>query len=610
MSFRISSIRIRSCLWAAVAAALVAGPVEAAQVVYDSTNFITSGSTGYGVVGSSVTDLSRTYGDWLHLTATGKLTSFTFCVLNSASSAADLTSATETIRFYRQSDSSLIGGFTTTLGFLARGYYSPYTVDNLDSSNIVLDTADILVTQQLSSVVGSTRMGVAASSVSTTPAVGTTAAGFYNSAVSGTFVLGTYPSASSLPYKAVVLTDVTWNTTTGTWDTSSTNWTFGSGANQAFTNGSQATFNNSSGGTVSLSGPLAPSAVVVSATAGTYTFTTSAGNLITGTTGLSKSGAGTLVLSGPNTYSGGTTISSGTLVLGSADAIGSSGTISFGGGTLQSSASNTADYSARFSSAASQQYKIDTNGQNVTLASNLTSSGGSFTKLGTGKLTLSGNNTYSGPTSVQAGTLSLSGTLANSAVTVGAGGTLAGSGFIGSSLTVLASGTLAPGNSPGRITTGSLELQAGSTTSMEIVGLTSGSASLSGTAGTDYDNVLVSSSGGLTYGGALSIVFSNTNPFANGTVFDLFAFTGSAAGAFASITTGGSGDYAQLTFSPNVDGSWYTPDTAGGQYLKFSPSTGDLVVVPEPSTWAMMLTGAAVAAGMARRKRISKPRAA
>ena len=79
---------------------------------------------------------------------------------------------------------------------------------------------------------------------------------------------------------------------------------------------------------------------------------------------------------------------------------GTSGTIAFGGGTLQFTANNAADYSSRFSSAASQAYKLDTNGRNVTLLSALTSSGGSLTKSGAGTLTLSGSNTYSGGTTV------------------------------------------------------------------------------------------------------------------------------------------------------------------------------------------------------------------
>ena len=122
---------------------------------------------------------------------------------------------------------------------------------------------------------------------------------------------------------------------------------------------------------------------------------------------LTKLGDGTLTLRGNNTYTGGTILTAGTLALGSAGALGTTGTVSLQGGLLQYSAANQGDYSARFSSAANQLYRIDTNGQNVTYASALTSQGGSLTKLGAGTLTLRGNNTYTGGTVVSVGTLNL-----------------------------------------------------------------------------------------------------------------------------------------------------------------------------------------------------------
>jgi autotransporter-associated beta strand protein len=145
-----------------------------------------------------------------------------------------------------------------------------------------------------------------------------------------------------------------------------------------------------------------------------------------GSSSVIKNGSGTLTLSGANTYSGGTTLTAGTVALGSSGALGTTGTISFGGGTLQHSASNTTDYSSRFSTASSQAYKVDTNGQDVTWATNLTSSGGSLTKSGNGTLTLAGANTYTGNTKVNAGTLTIdSACLADSAdVTIAAGATL------------------------------------------------------------------------------------------------------------------------------------------------------------------------------------------
>ena len=106
--------------------------------------------------------------------------------------------------------------------------------------------------------------------------------------------------------------------------------------------------------------------------------------------------------------------------------MGSSGTISFAGGTLQFSAANTNDYSARFSNAASQAIKIDTNGQSVILASNLSSAGGSIFKTGTGTLLLSGTNSFTGGTTVSAGTLQVAKVASlPGAITVADGATLA-----------------------------------------------------------------------------------------------------------------------------------------------------------------------------------------
>jgi autotransporter-associated beta strand protein len=587
-------------LGVAAAAALFAGPVDAAtKVVYDSTNFYTSGADGYGFLGIPSLDRSAIFGDSLRLTATGKLTSFTWVAFNGPNASYDLTSASQTISFYRQSDNSLIGSFNATITDLGTGTSKTYTAD-LGSSNIVLDTPDVLVTQQIPSLswppgAPSYKLGTVIATASNTPAIGSTNPGYYLKSLfnqPGGFV--TNGDYSSAVYRAVVIPDVTWNTTDGTWNTSTSNWTTGSGPNDTFSDGSQATFNNASGGIVTLSGALAPRAVVVSATGGNYAFLSTAGNEITGAATLSKSGAGTLLLYGPNTYTGGTTLNGGTLALGHADAIGASGTISFGGGTLRYSENNTTDYSARFSNAASQQYKIDTYGETVTLASNLTSSGGSFTKLGNGTVTLTGANTYSGATTVSAGSLLVNGSLANSAVTVGSGGTLGGSGSIGALLTVQSGGVLSPGNSPGALAAAALDLDAGSTTLMQVIG----SGSAAGTAGTDYDQVQITTSGGLTYEGTLNLEFGNGSLFADGTFFDLFAFSGSPVGHFSSVVSTGTGAYAGLTFS-GVGGTWTR--VVGAQQLTFSEVTGRLTfalaAVPEidPATGSSAL---ALVAGM------------
>jgi autotransporter-associated beta strand protein len=69
---------------------------------------------------------------------------------------------------------------------------------------------------------------------------------------------------------------------------------------------------------------------------------------------------------------------------------------------------------------------------------------------GSGKLTLSGTNTYTGATNVNAGTLSVNGSIAPSSLTtVNAGATLGGNGTVGN--TTINGGTLAPGNSIGTL---------------------------------------------------------------------------------------------------------------------------------------------------------------
>ena len=216
-----------------------------------------------------------------------------------------------------------------------------------------------------------------------------------------------------------------------------------------------------------------------------------------------------------------------------------------------------------------------------------------FTKQGAGTLTLSGSNDYTGATNINGGKLFVNGQLANTAVTVNASGLLGGGGTILGAVTVGSSGTLSPGNSPGVLTVGSLSLLAGSTTVMEITGE---SSSL-------YDQIVGTGSGGLTFGGTLDLVMSGS--YADQTVFNLFSnFSSPSIGDFAAVELDATGEYAGLTFT-DQNGVWTSTWTENHQRLVFSTGTGNLVVVPEPSTYAMVLVGLACGGWrMMRRRRL------
>jgi autotransporter-associated beta strand protein len=176
------------------------------------------------------------------------------------------------------------------------------------------------------------------------------------------------------------------------------------------------------------------------------------GGVISGP-GLLKVSDGTLTLSGANDYTGNTELNNnGTLVAGSVENVGISGplgvggTISFNGGELQWSVNNTFDYSARFSTEAGQQYKLDTAGQSVTLATDLGSSGGTLSKAGSGTLTLTGASTYSGATTVSGGKLVFQGPKLGSGDIIVADGGGVGVTDTG---TPVAPGTLTLGTSAG-----------------------------------------------------------------------------------------------------------------------------------------------------------------
>jgi autotransporter-associated beta strand protein len=127
---------------------------------------------------------------------------------------------------------------------------------------------------------------------------------------------------------------------------------------------------------------------------------------------LTKNGSGTLTLNGNNPYSGGTTINAGTLVLGHVtDTLANAGAVTVNGGTLSLGSNNDTIGALTLTGGSI------TGTTGVLTASSLTLQNGtvsailagsaSINKTTSGTLTLSGNNTYTGATTIAAGTISI-----------------------------------------------------------------------------------------------------------------------------------------------------------------------------------------------------------
>ena len=158
-------------------------------------------------------------------------------------------------------------------------------------------------------------------------------------------------------------------------------------------------------------GTLSNTPITVDASAGTATISSA----ITGTSSVTKSGLGSLLLSASNDYSGATSVSGGTLTFGAYGAL--TGSLTVSGGTVDfgniSTAFSFSSLRLTLAGTAVTGGVIDNTFVEATFAgatpslvsTKLTGSQG-VSKSGSGTLVLSGNNTYSGATTLTNGTLS------------------------------------------------------------------------------------------------------------------------------------------------------------------------------------------------------------
>lgn len=273
---------------------------------------------------------------------------------------------------------------------------------------------------------------------------------------------------------------------------------------------------------------------------------------LTGSNGMTKAGAGTLVFIGEKSYSGETVISAGTLQLG--DGVTN--------GRLIYQITNNAS--------------LVVNNNSLQTISNSISGTGSLTKLGTADLTLTGNNTYSGGTTVSAGTLigdatSLQGAITNNAAIIFnevATGTYAGNMTGSGSFTKIGVGDL---------TLSGTNSYSGGTTVSEGT-LTGTSASLQGaiinnaavvfdqsTAGTYSGNM--TGTGSLTKTGAGNLTLTGSNAYSGGTSVDSGILTGTTTSLQGDITNNAAVVFDQATngtYSGTITGTGTLSKTGNG----------------------------------------------
>ncbi len=266
-----------------------------------------------------------------------------------------------------------------------------------------------------------------------------------------------------------------------------------------------------------------------------------------------KTGAGTLVLGGSNTYAGGTRVDGGTLqVARDANLGAAAGAVTFGDGTL----ATTGSFDTTRAISLMQSGRFDVAAGTVLGLSGTVSGAGGFAKLGAGTLILSASNSHAGGTAIAGGVLQVAQD-ANLGAAAGAltfnGGTLATTGSFDTARTVALAQT------------GTFDVAANTT--LGLTGMVTGSGNLiktgAGTLRLDssanaYGNTLIRD--GILVGNAASILGNVDN---NGTlVFDQGAnasFGGAISGSGSLVKSGAgtlglTGDSSGFTGSTTVQG--------------------------------------------------------
>ena len=235
------------------------------------------------------------------------------------------------------------------------------------------------------------------------------------------------------------------------------------------------------------------------------------------TTGIRKGDAGVLILSGSNTFTGLTDIGAGTLQF-AANSLDNTSGIKWSSsvGTLRWAPGNTQDISPKIQMTAGNWSIVDTNGNNVTLA---TSIGGatsaSLNKRGLGTLTLSASNSWTGSTVIDAGVLNFA-----SINSLGTGGPIrvsSGTLQYGTSVTddISSRFSLTPDS------TGAIDTNGNNVTFANAVAVSGGASTAAGLIKAGLGSLTLQASSTYSAGTTLvggSLVAGNVNAFGSGTV--------------------------------------------------------------------------------------------
>ncbi len=321
--------------------------------------------------------------------------------------------------------------------------------------------------------------------------------------------------------------------------------------------------------------------------------------VLSGSGGLAKTDSGTLRLLSSNTFTGGLTLNGGEVMLGSGAlnaTAGSENRVVFGSGStgmLSLSGASTVVASLDSNAGALGSPKVANFGDPATLtvgnALNLSSAFGGviqngigsaplgLSKEGTGRLTLSGANTYTGVTAVEAGVLELAdggSILASGRVSI-SGGTLL--------IQPASSGDAIANPLPIRMESTSV----GEVSTLKLGGAvleTMGALTLSGTVGKRV----------IDFGAASGILrLASLSGAEANTTLEVWNWTGSiyaSGGVDQLIVDGGFGanmDLSQITFFSDAGQTALGPTAWATYYL--GSTTGELVPIPEAGTMAGLL---------------------